>query len=127
MSALDEFISTLQGLKTFASEAASEAAPLIESANKKTAAAGTTPDGKPWPEKKTGGRPFVHAADKVTATALGSVVQIRLDGPEIFGQYGAGQPKRVVIPERGGVLPKDIAEAAKAGAKKAFEKMTGGR
>lgn len=125
---LDAMLARLRGLgKSLPLEAARRAAPLVEAAVKKTAAAGTSPDGKPWPERKKGGRALEHAADHVTAKAVGSSVVVTLAGPDVIHNYGTTRlPKRQVLPDAGAGVPPTIAAALKRGAADAFRSLMGG-
>lgn len=125
---LDAIIAKMRGLAGVGEEAARIAAPLVEAEVKATAAAGTTPDGKPWAPKKGGGRAMVNAAAAVSARADGSAVVVTLEGPEVLHNFGTGHaPKRQVLPDAGAELPKPIADAARTAAEQAFANATGGR
>ena len=128
MSALDDlraFGRSAGNLETFTERAAQEAAPLVEEAIRKTAAAGKDPYGNAWPQKKDGGRPMVHAADHVHARAVGSYVEISVDGPEAWHNQGAGgRPVRQVIPDV--EIPDTVAAAVEQGAARAFDALTKG-
>lgn len=127
MNNLDAFIANMKKLDTLATETAKEAAPLVEAANKKTAAAGTSPDGVPWPAKKDGTRALEHAADHVASKAVGKTIVTTLTGPDAIHNFGTGKdPKRQVIPDGGNGVPKVIAEAVTEGATIAFNKIMGG-
>lgn len=65
---------------------AKTAAPLVEAAVKRTAAAGTSPDGTPWPPRKDGKPALANAAAAVEAVAIGPVVQVRLVGTSTGSQ-----------------------------------------
>jgi hypothetical protein len=118
----------MRGLGDLPREAAKESAPLVEAASKATAAAGTTPSGKPWVQTKAGGRALKNAANAVTAEALGPVVQIRVDGVEAIHHAGTKKdPQRQIIPSGGDSIPAGVADALVAGSTKAFQRMTGGR
>jgi hypothetical protein len=128
MSALTDlqaFGKACGNLDRLAELAAKRAAPLVEAQSKRTAAAGTDPDGKPWPAKQDGGRPLVNAADHVSARALDANVVIELVGPEVWHEMGAqGKPVRRVIPD---VEPSEaLLEAVDKGASMAFDEIMGG-
>lgn len=127
MSELDAMIAEMRELSKFDTEAAKQAAPLIEAEAKRTAAAGTTPDGKAWPATKEGKRALAGAASHVTAKAVGTLVAVELEGVETFHDRGnAHLPKRQIIPAQDGDMPDGIAKAAQAGSDRAFAKLTGG-
>lgn len=104
---------------------AREAAPLVETEAKKTAAAGTDPYGDAWPPKLDGTRALPNAAEFVTAHALGPVVQIKVTGGYAIQHVLRGKTRRAVIPEAAKGIPKPIADALKEGATRAFKKATG--
>lgn len=128
-NALDAIISRVRALRDVATEAAKEAAPLVEAAVKSTATAGTSPSGQAWAPKKEGGRRLVHAADAVSASTKGVTVSVKLTGPEVFHQFSKGGrlPKSEIIPTYGEALPTRVAEACAEGAKRAFVRLSGGR
>lgn len=102
---LDELRDRFAALSTFPEDVAKIAAPLVEEALKKTAAAGTDPLGKPWVRKKDGGAPLVHAAEHIATTAIGPVVRSTLTGPDVFHHFGAGVPRRPILPDPGTIPP----------------------
>lgn len=127
MSALDDlraFGRACGNLEGLTERAAQEAAPLVEEAARKTAAAGKDPYGNTWQPKKDGGRPLVHAADHVYARAVGSYVEISVDGPDAFHNDGSGRPVRQVIPDV--EIPPGVADALEQGAARAFDAITKG-
>ena len=118
---LDGMLASLGRLKTADVRAAQLAAPAIAAAVQKTAAAGTSPSGKPWAPKKGGGRAMVGAAQHVTATATGNVVRVQLEGPDVFHHFAKGrEPRRQVIPDPG-EMPAPVAAAVKEAARRALE------
>lgn len=125
---LDAILERIRSLGGLAEEAARAAAPLVEAAAKRTAAAGTTPSGEAWAPKKDGGRALAHAADAVSASAAGPTITITLADPEAWHQRGVGThtPKRQVIPEAGDDLPPQHAAAIEQGTRQAFQRLTGG-
>jgi hypothetical protein len=126
--ALDDFVRSLRALGHVDADAARLAAPLVEAAVKRTAAAGTDPDGKPWLPKKDGGRALEHAADHVTAKAVGTTVVVTLVGPDVLHNSGTKRvPKRQIIPDGGAGIPKSVTAALTEGAARAFEKTMGAR
>lgn len=128
MSALDElraFGRAIGNLEGLTERAAQEAAPLVEAAVRKTASAGQDPYGTAWQPKKDGGRPLEHAADHVQARAVGSYVEISVEGPEAWHNQGAGgRPVRQVIPDV--EIPDTVAAAVEQGAARAFDALTKG-
>jgi hypothetical protein len=123
VSSFDELRAMLERLGGLAEATAKEAAPLVDEAIKETVAGGQAPDGTPWAAKKGGGRALVHAADRIQTRAFGTVVRTTLTGVEIFHNFGAGVPRRQILPDPGTVPPKVEAALRKAAAR-AFEKLT---
>ncbi|HEX8795457.1 MAG TPA: hypothetical protein VF765_31120 [Polyangiaceae bacterium] len=126
-AALSAFIQRVRGLRTLAADAAKLAAPLVEAAAKKTAAAGVTPDGIPWAPKKGGGRALVHAANALSARALGPAVVLTLKGVEVLQNFGTTRlPARQILPEGGAGVPKAFADALAKASETAFARAMGG-
>jgi hypothetical protein len=123
-AALDEMIATLRRLATLPAEAAKAAAPLVDEAIKTTVREGHDPDGKPWPARKDGGAPLVHAADHISTEARGTVIRTTLTGPDVFHHFGAsrGGVKRRILPDPG-TMPKGVEAALRTGAAAAFERL----
>lgn len=126
-ASLDRMIERLRGLEGFPEACARAGAPLVQLEAKRTAAAGTTPEGAPWaPRKRDGGRALKNAAAHVTAVARGAIISIVLRGADVWHQYST-ETKRQVIPEGGGSagLPAGIRRALERGAELAFAAMMG--
>lgn len=126
-AAFDDFVARLGRLSGLPEATAKEAAPLVEEALKRFAEAGLDPNGKPWKQKKGGGRPLEHAADAINVVAKGAKVIATLNGVEVFHNYGVkgGAPKRQILPD--GEIPPHVAEALGTAASKAFDRIMGGR
>lgn len=127
MIALDElraFGRATGNLERLSERAAVEAAPLVEDAVRKTAAAGKDPYARRWPQKKDGGRPMVHAADHVHANAAGPYVVISVDGPDAWHNAGVRGVVRQVIPDV--EIPAGVAAAVETGAARAFDDLMKG-
>lgn len=127
MPGLDDMIRSLRSISKLDERAATIAAPLLESALKATANAGTTPDGQPWaPRKKDGGRAMAGAASAISAGASGDTVRVTLRGPEVFWHFGErGAPRRQVIPDGGGEMPAVVSDVLKKSTAQAFQELTG--
>lgn len=128
-AALDEMIGAARklGSPEFAREVALEAAPLVDEAIKRTARAGQAPDGTTWPARKKDGQPALqHVADQITTEAAGEVIRTTLDGPAVFSHFGAGIPRRQVIPDSAVAIPESVNRAVTLGAERVFERITGG-
>lgn len=125
--ALAAFIERVRKLGTLGEDAAKLAAPLVEKAMKRTAAAGTTPDGEAWAPRKDGGRALVNAADALSAEAVGSVVVGKLDGVEVVHNRGTKRmPRRQILPSLGAGIPRNIADALTEASAEAFKRAMGG-
>jgi len=126
---LDDIISRLERLGRLPEETAAKAAPLVEDANRRTAAAGTSPDGVPWAEKKTGGRALVNAAAAVKCSARGSLVTLELAAtPTGSVKVQAIQnATRPILPRPGEPIPGPIAGALKRAAVETFQRAAGSR
>ena len=121
LSALDDFIAAVRRLETLPEDAARLAAPLVEEALRATAAAGTDPDGHTWQPKKDGGRPLVHAAEHITVKAVGTLVRATLTGPDVYHHFGAGVPRRQILPDPG-TIPPGVARALEKASALAFDR-----
>jgi hypothetical protein len=118
----EDMTACLRELAELPRQSALLAAPLVEEALKRTAAAGTDPLGNPWIPKKDGTPPLTNAADAISAAAVGTTVRATLTGPTVFHHFGGGRnPRRPVLPDPG-TIPPDVAAALHAAASKAFEK-----
>ncbi len=125
MADLDAMIAKFRKLGKVAEDAARESAPLVEAALRRTAAAGTAPDGKAWAPKKDGTRALPDAPGAIHAASHGSVVQVRITGGYVLQNRLKGDARRQVIPDSGAPLPPVVIEALTEGARRAFHKATG--
>jgi hypothetical protein len=122
---LDDMIASMRRLGTLPELAAAKAAPLVSAVSKVSAAAGRTPNGDPWPPRKDGHPALQNAAAAVSAVAVGSVVQIRLDGTSTGDQQvqAIQNARRQIIPASGEGIPAPIASAIAAGVDAAFREI----
>lgn len=129
IDALNEMLSVLRGMadtREVERIAAERAVRGIDAALKKTLAAGTTPDGKPWlPRKKDGGRAYKGAAGKLVVKASSNLVIATIDGGEAFGNYGAGVPERRMLPDAGAKIPDGVSEAIDKAGDETFSQIVG--
>ena len=128
-AALDEMIASARklGSDDFARQVAAEAAPAVDAAIKRTAAAGQAPDGTAWPVRKKDGQPALqNVTSQITTEARGAVIRTTLTGPAVFSNFGAGIPKRQVIPDSGVAIPDGVNEAIERAAGTVFDRITGG-
>jgi hypothetical protein len=110
-----------------AAEIAKLAGPEIEIALRKTAAAGTDPEGRAWTAKKDGGRPLVNAASAISVSVAGPVIRGVLTGPTVFHHYGTGNvPRRRVLPDAGAGIPPGVAKVLLDVAGRSFDKALHG-
>jgi hypothetical protein len=126
---LEQWIERLKALggPRMGARVAEIAAPLVNAAVKKTADAGQTPMGAPWPPKKDGGRPLAHAGDHIRTEAIGNLVYMTLPAPDSFHHFGAGNsPRRQVIPD-GVTIPKSVHDAVEKACRQAFDEVVAGR
>lgn len=119
---IDAMIHQLGAIGDSANGIAKVAAPLMEAAVKKTAAAGTSPDGTPWRSKKDGDPALKNAAQSVQGRAIGSVVELRLVGTATGdAKVQAIQNARRPILPKPGMAPAPVAEALQTAARQYFE------
>jgi hypothetical protein len=124
---LDRMIAKVRKIGEMPQDLALELSQVILADVKRTAAAGTTHEGKPWPSTKEGGQALVHSPDHLTARILGTVVQIVLTGVDVIHNRGTKRmPRRRILPDAGAGLPARVAELAKKTAGAAFAKIVGG-
>lgn len=124
---LDEMIDSFRNLADLPTEVAKQAAPLLEARLKASAAAGTSPDGKAWAVKKDGGRAMVNAAAAISVRAIGLVVRVTLAGVEVYHQFSKkkGEPRRPIIPDAGGPMPKVVQDVLEQATEKAMRRILG--
>ena len=126
LATLDAMIEQMKalGASDVGARVAKKAAPLVDAAIKKTAAAGTTPTGETWKPKKDGGRPLVNAASHISTEAHGALVASTLTGPDVWHNGGFGKnPHRQIMPTSG-TIPEHIAKAIEQAAKEVFDEIT---
>jgi hypothetical protein len=113
LAELDAMIARIHKLPELAKNAAPDVARAVELELRRTIGAGTTPDGKPWPAKQSGGKPLLNAAETLAVVAVGSTVVVRLRGPEARHHLGwaKGGIVRQVIPVKD--VPPAMAAAIK--------------
>lgn len=111
-----------------AQEMAAEAAQLIAEAVARDLAAGRDPTTQsPWPEKKSGGRPYANAAKSLSVKVFGVVVKLTISGPEAWGHFGfRGSPKRRMLPDAGNEIPQTIRDAIMRAMRRVMARRTGG-
>ncbi len=118
-AALTALAARLRALSTIGVAIAREAAPLILEEAKKTAAAGTTPDGTPWkPRKADGARALVNAAAALSVRTYEDVVLLVLSGVNVYQQK-----TRPIIPMKlSDGVPTAMAEAVRTAARRVMSR-----
>lgn len=153
---LEAFVRRVEALGKMNAEAAKEAAPDVLEALQKTARAGTSPSGEPWPPKADGGRALGGAAKAIEVTTKGPQVVAHIGPPEGFHNWGAGgssttkkavqararaarvaaksgtkskfhAPRRQILPGPGDPIPPAVNDAMRAAAARVFDRTMGGR
>jgi hypothetical protein len=125
-AALDDMILKLTKLGNV-EDVAKTAAPLVEAANRQTAAAGTSPDGVAWaPRKKDGTAALQNAAAAVEAVSVGPKVRLRLVGTSTGNQrvQAIQNHARPILPSTGR-LGKPITSAITEAATQYFNRSMG--
>jgi hypothetical protein len=122
-ASLDKMIESLRSMDTLVQEGAPIAARNIEAALKSTVSAGQAPDGTPWPDKVTGGKALKNAAAAITVRVVGASIVIVLKGVEVFHHFGAGVPRRQIIPQ--GKMPEKLGNAVRLGFVAPWRKRVG--
>ncbi len=127
MIELDQIIGALKALgsKDLGASIAKKAAPYLQAAVLQTLEAGQSPEGKPWEERKAGGRAYANAASKVTTKPIGDLIRMTLTGPEVYGHFGArGMPVRQMLPDAGAAIPASVSDAIAKGAAELLAEVT---
>lgn len=117
---LDAMRARLTAMRGMAAEVAREAAPQVEAVVRRTAAAGTSVEGKAWPPTRSGARALPDAASAVTAAAVGTTVVISLKGPYVFHNSAAGADRRRILPEEGAGIPAPLAKVLLEASQRVF-------
>lgn len=128
---LDALADRLRAVDRVGVEIAETALPEVLDEARRTAAAGTTPDGAAWPTKKDGGRALPNAAGAITATVSGlstAVLVLVLRGGSIFHHLakGKGYRRQVLFDPANGV-PERMRSAIERAAARVVGRVMGGR
>lgn len=127
MTTISDFIDRIKSLKLMPQRVAQRAAPLVEQALKKNAAAGLDPFGRAWKLKKDGGKALKNVAAKISATANKTSVVVTLTGPDVFHHRGTKKdPRRQVLPSSNEV-PDVVAAALEEAARIEFTASVAGQ
>jgi hypothetical protein len=119
---IDAMIASLKSLNELPESAADDVAHVVEAELRRTIAAGTTPDGKPWKLTLDGQRPLQHAGGALKVAAVGGTVYVRIAGPDARHHlgHGRGGVVREVIPT--GDIPAPMVESIRRVLMKHFER-----
>lgn len=111
---LDDWIRNLNTFDQAIPEMAQELVPVVDDAVGEAIQAQQSLDGVPWQPTKSGKRALENAHDNITVTAVGTVILIRMQGPEVFHQFGfRATPARPILPTAG--MPKKLGNAIRVG------------
>ncbi|MDQ2782611.1 MAG: hypothetical protein M3Y26_08790 [Actinomycetota bacterium] len=116
----------LRGLRDVATEVAREAAPAVEAVIRRSAAAGTSVEGAPWPPKRDGSRALPDAAKNITAASVGTTVIVTLTGPYVFHNSADGPDRRRILPEEGAPLAPALARVVEDASQRVIARRTAG-
>lgn len=115
---LERFIRGVESLRTLNEQVAREAEKGIARVARETAAAGTTPSGEKWPERKDGGKALRGAPNEISSSAKGTRVELKIGTPYVFHNYGAGGSSTTKEAER--ARKRSAAKRAATGTKSKF-------
>lgn len=110
---IDRWIENIRSLPQMVNAAAPAVGEMLLAEFQRTANAGTTPEGEPWPPTKAGGKPLKNAAGALQLSVQGNVVIIKLTDHHVFHQFGAGVRARRMLPSGG--LPDRLGNAIRLG------------
>jgi hypothetical protein len=127
-AALDRMIAAVERVGVLPELVAKRAAPRVQEALQRTAAAGTTPEGEAWAPKADGGKALANAPAAIEVTSSGTVITSRLVGTPTGSQkvqaiqhYGTKRiPARHILPVAGAGIPEPVAKAIGDVATQAF-------
>ncbi len=102
LEALNQMIARLKGIPDLVKSVLPECAAECHAVIAENVAAQVGPDGEPWPPGKDGRPVLANAAAAVTAQAIGTVILLRVSGPEARHHLGIGKGRvqRRIIPTR---------------------------
>jgi hypothetical protein len=132
-SQLDGLIASLRAVDQVGVAIATEARPLVEGVARKTASAGTDPEGGAWAPTKEGRKALPNAASAVSVVVSGStkaVLTLVLKGVYVYHQRSKnrsttkGLPRRLILDVE--TVPTEIADAIKGAAKRVIARTIRG-
>lgn len=131
LAKLDDLVANLRRIDAAGVAIAEEARPAILEEARRTAAAGTAPDGTPWAPTKDGRKALPNAASAISAVVSGStvaVITLVLRGAYVFHSAMKGKGRRPILPSLKDGLPDKYEAILRAAAKKVFSRvLQGGR
>jgi UDP-N-acetylmuramyl pentapeptide synthase len=137
LSQLDALAARLRKVDKVGTAIAQDAMPKVLDEAKRTAAAGTTADGKAWQaRRKDGGRPLANAAAAISAAVSGlsvAVIVLVLRGVEVIhhrsklrADAARGLPRRAILFDPANGVPPKMREAIATSAKRVVAREIGG-
>lgn len=127
MADIDELVERVRALPGMVKAAAPDVARAMVAVAAEQIAAGTDPDGKPWPLTRDGRKPLADIAKYLTPVTVGTTAMVRLTewgARHHFGGVRGGLARRVL--PIGGEIPERYAQAVRTQLEKAFARATGG-
>lgn len=110
---IDRWIENIRSLPEMVNAAAPAVGEMLLAEFQRTANAGTTPEGEPWPPTKKGNKPLAGAAAALQLVVSGNVIIIKITDHHVFHQFAAGVPARRMLPSGG--LPDRLGNAIRLG------------
>jgi hypothetical protein len=130
LTALDELVANLRRVDAVGVAIAEEALPEVLEEARRTAAAGTSPDGEPWAPKNDGGRALPNAAAAIVGRVSGvtkAVIVLTLGRPYVYHHGSKAKDKRRPIlftPANG--VPQRMQDAIRRAAVRVVGRVLGG-
>lgn len=151
---LDAFIAGVERVGSLNRDVAAAAEKPVADVARKSIAAGQSPTGTKWPEKKDGGQALEGASEALESGVDGSKIVLKIAAPYVFHDHGAGgssttkeavrhrartaarqastgtkskfhSPERQMLPHAGEGVPEPMKEAIREVAKDVFGKAMG--
>lgn len=153
-AAFDSFIAGVDRLAKMNADVAKAAEKPIADVSRASAAAGESPSGEAWPDKKDGGKALPGAPGAIESSTTGSRVELKIGKPYVFHNHGAGgssdskeavrhrersaakraksgtaskfhAPRRQILPAPGEAIPAEMQSAIAKVAEDVFRKAVG--
>lgn len=113
LDTMQTWIDNLRSINGLVEAAAEELAPVVKQQLVDCYSKGQSPYGDAWPLTKDGHQPLKNAAENVRVSAIGNTIVVSISDQYVFHNYGAGSPKRTLLPEGG--LPPRMGDAIRLG------------